>query len=184
MVASPVFFDLPSFLMELDSQYGQDSIGMEFMNSISSLDGLRCFASYHSEMVETNILDDPNVSENLAFRASSWFIFIIGGSGERFPGTANLQKCQHSQLLKIILPLSSLFRPCFDESHSDMFPRIRFDSSSVSLSLENWDFKVLGPYGLLLLFMCGGFYHWWANKEKPPSLRALFVHQRISFCHW
>lgn len=102
MVASPVFFDLPSFLMELDSQYGQDSIGMEFMNSTSSLDGLRCFASYHSEMVETNILDDPSVSENLAFRASSWFIFIIGGSTVRgvFPRNRQAPKMSALPIVK------------------------------------------------------------------------------------
>ncbi len=84
--------------MKLDPQYGQDSIGMEFMNSISSLDGLRCFASYHSEMVETIILDDPSVSENLAFRASSWFVFIIGGSTVRGAFPRNRQAPKRSAL--------------------------------------------------------------------------------------
>ena len=55
----------------------------------------------------------------------------------------------------------ALLRLCFESSHSDMFPRISFDSSSIISNSENWDFKVPWPYGFLLLFIYGGFCHCW-----------------------
>ena len=58
-----------------------------------------CFASYHSDNVETIIADDGLPSENLASRAFFCFSFMclaVPPFGERFPGTAKSQKGQRS----------------------------------------------------------------------------------------
>ena len=63
----------------------------------------------------------------------------------------NGQECTSREFSNVVS--RSLCRLCFEWSHLDMFPMISLDSSSIISSSENWDFKVLGPYGLLLLFM-------------------------------
>lgn len=64
------------------------------MNATSSAEGGRCFASYHSESVETVMPDEPRPSENLAFKAFFCLLFVLAVPpfGERFSGTAKLQK--------------------------------------------------------------------------------------------
>ncbi|MDD7064227.1 MAG: hypothetical protein PUI76_02980 [Mollicutes bacterium] len=90
----PVFFERTSLLTLSDPQRGHEPAGIELTNATSSEEGGRCFTSYHLESVETITPDEPRPSENLAFKAFFCLLFILAVPpfGERFPGTAKLQK--------------------------------------------------------------------------------------------
>ena len=79
-----------------------------------------CFASYHSDNVETIIGDDGSPSENLALRASSCFLFMFGGSAYRGAFSRNRQVPKRPTLPEGLL----LCKGCLLSDSSHIIPAL------------------------------------------------------------